>query len=124
MVHHWQAIYRRVLCGGPVLTAALSGIDTPLGTSRKALGCGLRAGPPDASGRVYAHVKTPPTSRRGWRQVSPPRPGRCFAGNPRYIETPAQVAFAVNSLRHSAMRRGGRRYRHRLHGRSARPGEC
>ncbi len=65
ITHHWQAIYRHAFYrGGPVLTSALSGVDTALWDIKgKLLGVPvyeLLGGPTRSKARVYAHVKNDP----------------------------------------------------------------
>src|SRR5579864_9745957 len=69
VVHHWQAIYRHAFYrGGPILTSALSGIDTALWDIKgKALAVPvyeLLGGPTRRRVRVYAHARTPADMRR------------------------------------------------------------
>lgn len=67
VVHHWQAIYRHAFYrGGPILTSALSGIDTALWDIKgKALGVPVyessSAGPP---GIAFACTRTPKHRKR------------------------------------------------------------
>src|SRR3954469_24603876 len=70
VTHHWQAIYRHAFYrGGPVLTSALSGIDTALWDIKgKALGVPvyeLLGGPTRSKVRVYAHARTMTAIRLG-----------------------------------------------------------
>jgi galactonate dehydratase len=102
VVHHWQAIYRHAFYrGGPVLTSALSGIDIALWDIKgKALGVPvyeLLGGPTRRRVRLYAHAGTPAEIRRGRAAgFTAFKTGPAFRRRyPRYIETPAQVRFAV-----------------------------
>jgi galactonate dehydratase len=101
VVHHWQAIYRHAFYrGGEILTSALSGIDMALWDIKgKALGVPvyeLLGGPTRNRVRVYAHASTPERVRealgRGFTafktQPAKRRPAR-------YVETPAEVAYAA-----------------------------
>jgi galactonate dehydratase len=105
VTHHWQAIYRHAFYrGGPVLTSALSGIDMALWDIKgKALGVPvyeLLGGPTRSKVRVYAHVRTPADvkkSRAAGFTVF--KTGPAFRRRyPRYIETPAQVSYAVEQF--------------------------
>jgi galactonate dehydratase len=102
VVHHWQAIYRHAFYrGGPILTSALSGIDMALWDVKgKSLGVPvyeLLGGPTRTRVRVYAHASTPSQMKaqlaRGFTafktQPAKRRPAR-------YVETPAQVRYAVD----------------------------
>jgi galactonate dehydratase len=104
VVHHWQAIYRHAFYrGGPILTSALSGIDTALWDIKgKALGVPvyeLLGGPTRKAVRVYAHGGTPERikelSAKGFT---------AFKTNPakrrpsRYLETPAEVHYAAEKF--------------------------
>ena len=101
VVHHWQAIYRHAFYrGGPILTSALSGIDTALWDIKgKALGVPvyeLLGGPTRRKVRVYAHANTPAAMRpllaRGFTAF---KCGPAKRRNSRYIETPAAVRYAA-----------------------------
>lgn len=104
VVHHWQAIYRHAFYrGGPVLTSALSGIDMALWDIKgKALGVPvyeLLGGPTRRKVRVYAHARTVAALRQGLAAGF--TAFKCqpdFRRNPRYIETPAQVQFAIDKF--------------------------
>lgn len=105
VVHHWQAIYRHAFYrGGPVLTSALSGIDMALWDVKgKALGVPvyeLLGGPTRTKVRVYAHANTPAALKRGLEAgFTAFKAGPTFRRrSPRYIETPAQVGFAVDQF--------------------------
>jgi galactonate dehydratase len=105
VVHHWQAIYRHAFYrGGPLLTSALSGIDMALWDIKgKALGVPvyeLLGGPTRSKVRVYAHVKTPADVQKGMAAgftafKSVPIFKRKY---PRYVESPAQVAHAIEQF--------------------------
>jgi galactonate dehydratase len=105
VVHHWQAIYRHAFYrGGPVLTSALSGIDMALWDIKgKALGVPvyeLLGGPTRSKVRVYAHARTPAAIRQGVAAgFTAFKTGPQFRRKyPRYIETPSQVAYAVEQF--------------------------
>lgn len=105
VVHHWQAIYRHAFYrGGPVLTSALSGIDMALWDIKgKALGVPvyeLLGGPTRTKVRVYAHVRTPADIRKSMTAgFTAFKTGPQFQRKyPRYMETPAQVDFAVEQF--------------------------
>jgi galactonate dehydratase len=112
VVHHWQAIYRHAFYrGGPVLTSALSGIDMALWDIKgKALGVPvyeLLGGPTRSKVRLYYHVQTPADVRRGIAEgftAFKTNPG-FRRRSPRYIESPAQIAEAVQ--RFAELRREG-----------------
>jgi galactonate dehydratase len=104
VVHHWQAIYRHAFYrGGPILTSALSGIDTALWDIKgKALGVPvyeLLGGPTRSRIRVYAHASTPDQIREGLArgftafktQPAKRRPAR-------YVETLAEVRYAADKF--------------------------
>jgi galactonate dehydratase len=105
ITHHWQAIYRHAFYrGGPVLTSALSGIDTALWDIKgKLLGVPvyeLLGGPTRSKVRLYQHVKTSADIRKGIAAgftafKTNPQFRRKY---PRYIESPAQVAYAVEQF--------------------------
>src|SRR5213080_510774 len=102
VTHHWQAIYRHAFYrGGPVLTSALSGIDMALWDIKgKALGVPvyeLLGGPTRSKVRVYAHARTVAAIKAGVAAgFTAFKTGPFFRRNPRYLETPAQVQFAVD----------------------------
>lgn len=122
--HHWQAIYRHAFYrGGPILTSALSGIDQALWDIKgKALGIPVYeffGGPTRQRVKVYAHAGTPevmkaqmakgfnsfktgPASRRGQlANASGYAPASRSVGTRqwnRYVETPAEVDYAVERL--------------------------
>jgi len=105
VVHHWQAIYRHAFYrGGPVLTSALSGIDMALWDIKgKALGVPvyeLLGGPTRSMVRVYEHVRTPADVQKGIAAgFTAFKTGPIFRRKyPRYVETPAQVAHAVEQF--------------------------
>lgn len=105
VVHHWQAIYRHAFYrGGPVLTSALSGIDMALWDLKgKALGVPvyeLFGGPTRTRIRVYAHASNPAALRRGLTAgFTAFKCGPQFRRrSPRYVETPAQVDYAVQQF--------------------------
>jgi galactonate dehydratase len=105
VVHHWQAIYRHAFYrGGPVLTSALSGIDMALWDIKgKALGVPvyeLLGGPTRSKVRVYEHVKTPADIKKGIAAgFTAFKTGPFFRRKyPRYVETPGQVAFAIEQF--------------------------
>ena len=100
-VHHWQAIYRHAFYrGGPILTSALSGIDTALWDIKgKALGVPvyeLLGGPTRRRVRVYAHAGTPDAIKaqlaRGFTAF---KTGPAKRRPSRYIESPKQVQYAA-----------------------------
>jgi galactonate dehydratase len=105
VVHHWQAIYRHAFYrGGPVLTSALSGIDMALWDIKgKALGVPvyeLLGGPTRSKVRLYAAAGTTADIKKGIAAgftafKTGPRFRRRY---PRYIETPAQVRYAVEQF--------------------------
>ncbi|HYT89517.1 MAG TPA: galactonate dehydratase [Gemmataceae bacterium] len=102
VVHHWQAIYRHAFYrGGPILTSALSGIDMALWDIKgKALGVPvyeLLGGPTRRKVRVYAHARSVADLKKGIAAgFTAFKTGPFFRRNPRYLETPAQVQFAVD----------------------------
>src|SRR3954451_1499759 len=105
VAHHWQAIYRHAFYrGGPVLTSALSGIDIALWDIKgKALGVPvyeLLGGPTRKKVRVYAHARTPAAIRKGVADgFTAFKTGPQFRRKyPRYVETPSQVAHAVEQF--------------------------
>jgi galactonate dehydratase len=104
VAHHWQAIYRHAFYrGGPILTSALSGIDQALWDIKgKALGVPvyeLLGGPTRNRVRVYSHAGTPEKMKSDMAlgftafKTGPEkhRPSR-------YIETPAEVQYAVEKF--------------------------
>ena len=104
VVHHWQAIYRHAFYrGGPILTSALSGIDQALWDIKgKALGVPvyeLLGGPTRNKVRAYSHARTPEAMRadvaRGFRAF---KTGPAKRRPARYVETPAEVAYAVEKF--------------------------
>ncbi len=104
VAHHWQAIYRHAFYrGGPILTSALSGIDMALWDIKgKALGVPvyeLLGGPTRNRVRVYSHARTPENVteqlRRGFTAF---KTGPAKRRPARYVETPAQVAYAVEKF--------------------------
>lgn len=112
VTHHWQAIYRHAFYrGGPVLTSALSGIDMALWDIKgKALGVPvyeLLGGPTRSKVRVYAHARTPAAIKAGVAAgFTAFKTGPQFRRRyPRYIETPAQVQYAVEQF--AALRKAG-----------------
>jgi galactonate dehydratase len=105
VTHHWQAIYRHAFYrGGPVLTSALSGIDMALWDIKgKALGVPvyeLLGGPTRSKVRVYTHVRTPADVKKARAAgFTTFKTGPAFRRRyPRYIETPAQVRYAVEQF--------------------------
>jgi len=105
VVHHWQAIYRHAFYrGGPVLTSALSGIDQALWDIKgKALGVPvyeLLGGPTRNRVRVYAHARTPEQIKKKLAQgVTAFKTGPAKRRPARYVETPAQIAYAAEKFR-------------------------
>ena len=104
IVHHWQAIYRHAFYrGGPILTSALSGIDQALWDIKgKALGVPvyeLLGGPTRTRVRVYAHARTPEDikarKQQGFRTF---KTGPAKRRPSRYIETPAEIAYAAEKF--------------------------
>ncbi len=101
VVHHWQAIYRHAFYrGGPILTSALSGIDIALWDIKgKALGVPvyeLLGGPTRRKIRVYAHARSVAALKQGIAAgFTAFKTGPEFRRNPRIIETPAQVQYAI-----------------------------
>ena len=102
VVHHWQAIYRHAFYrGGPILTSALSGIDMALWDIKgKALGVPvyeLLGGPTRTRVRVYAHAAGGPARvkeqlAQGFTAF---KTGPAKRRPSRYVETPAEVRYAV-----------------------------
>ncbi len=99
--HHWQAIYRHAFYrGGPILTAALSGVDVALWDIKgKALGIPIYeffGGPTRDRVRVYSHANSPEQVRadyaKGFRAfktgVAKKRPYRI-------VETPAAIEHSA-----------------------------
>ena len=104
VVHHWQAIYRHAFYrGGPVLTSALSGIDQALWDIKsKALGVPiyeLLGGPTRDRVRVYAHAgsigKIKEKLKQGFTAF---KTGLAKRRPARYVETPAQIAYAAEKF--------------------------
>jgi galactonate dehydratase len=101
VVHHWQAIYRHAFYrGGPILTSVLSGIDQALWDIKgKALGVPvyeLLGGPTRNRVRAYSHARTPEAMKadiaKGFTAF---KTGPAKRRPSRYVETPAEVAYAV-----------------------------
>jgi len=101
VAHHWQAIYRHAFYrGGPILTSVLSGIDMALWDIKgKALGVPvyeLLGGPTRNRVRVYSHARTPEDMKRDMgRGFTAFKTGPAKRRPSRYVETPKQVAYAV-----------------------------
>lgn len=104
VVHHWQAIYRHAFYrGGPILTSALSGIDQALWDIKgKMLGVPvyeLLGGPTRNKVRVYSHARTPEKMRedvaKGFQAF---KTGPAKRRPSRYVETPAEVSYAVEKF--------------------------
>lgn len=104
VVHHWQAIYRHAFYrGGPVLTSALSGIDMALWDIKgKALGVPvyeMLGGPTRNRVRVYAHARTPDAVKEAKaRGFTAFKTGPAKRRPARYVETPAEVHYAVEKF--------------------------
>jgi len=104
VAHHWQAIYRHAFYrGGPILTSALSGIDQALWDIKgKALGVPvyeLLGGPTRTRVRVYAHARTPEQMKAAIKQgFSAFKTGPAKRRPARYVETPAEVQYAVEKF--------------------------
>lgn len=104
VVHHWQAIYRHAFYrGGPILTSALSGIDQALWDIKgKALGVPvyeLFGGPTRNKVRVYGHASSPEVLKRSLAQgFQAFKTGPAKRRPSRYVETPAQVQYAVEKF--------------------------
>ena len=104
VTHHWQAIYRHAFYrGGPVLTSALSGIDQALWDIKgKALGVPvyeLLGGPTRNRVRVYAHSRTPESMKADMKKgFTAFKTGPAKRRPARYIETPAEVKYAVEKF--------------------------
>ena len=104
VTHHWQAIYRHAFYrGGPVLTSALSGIDQALWDIKgKALGVPvyeLLGGPTRNKVRVYAHSRTPESMKADMKKgFTAFKTGPAKRRPARYIETPAEVKYAVEKF--------------------------
>ncbi len=104
VVHHWQAIYRHAFYrGGPILTSALSGIDQALWDIKgKALGVPvyeLLGGPTRNRVRVYAHAGTPERMKEAMKQgFTAFKTGPAKRRPARYMETPAEVHYAVEKF--------------------------
>jgi galactonate dehydratase len=104
VAYHWQAMYRSAFYrGGEILTSAISGIDMALWDIKgKALGVPvyeLLGGPTRTKVRVYAHARTPEAIReqvaRGFTAFKTGVPVRRPS---RFMETPAEVGYAVEQL--------------------------
>jgi galactonate dehydratase len=104
VAHHWQAIYRHAFYrGGPILTSALSGIDQALWDIKgKALGVPvyeLLGGPTRNRVRVYSHARTPEAiikdKQRGFTAF---KTGPAKRRPARYVESPAEVAYAAEQF--------------------------
>jgi galactonate dehydratase len=101
VVHHWQAIYRHAFYrGGPILTSVLSGIDQALWDIKgKALGVPvyeLLGGPTRERVRVYSHARSPEKMREDMKKgFTAFKTGPAKRRPSRYVETPAEVAYAV-----------------------------
>ncbi|MBI3209872.1 MAG: galactonate dehydratase [Candidatus Solibacter usitatus] len=104
VAHHWQAIYRHAFYrGGPILTSALSGIDQALWDIKgKALGVPvyeLLGGPTRNKVRAYSHARTPEAiaadRKRGFTAF---KTGPAKRRAARYIESPAEIAYAVEKF--------------------------
>src|SRR5205809_2581259 len=104
VVHHWQAIYRHAFYrGGPILTSALSGIDQALWDIKgKALGVPvyeLLGGPTRQRIRVYAHATSPEKIKAGIAKgFTAFKTGPAKQRPSRYVETPAEVRYAVKKF--------------------------
>jgi galactonate dehydratase len=104
VAHHWQAIYRHAFYrGGPILTSALSGIDQALWDIKgKALGVPvyeLLGGPTRNKVRVYAHARTPEMLLERKKQgFTAFKTGPAKRRPARYIETPAEVRYAIEQF--------------------------
>ncbi len=104
VAHHWQAIYRHAFYrGGPIMTSALSGIDQALWDIKgKALGVPvyeLLGGPTRNRVRVYSHARTPEAitkdKQRGFTAF---KTGPAKRRPSRYVESPAEVAYAAEQF--------------------------
>lgn len=104
VTHHWQAIYRHAFYrGGPILTSVLSGIDQALWDIKgKALGVPvyeLLGGPTRNKVRVYSHARTPEAMRADMQKgFTAFKTGPAKRRASRYVETPAEVAYAVENF--------------------------
>ncbi|HYZ84733.1 MAG TPA: galactonate dehydratase, partial [Bryobacteraceae bacterium] len=104
VVHHWQAIYRHAFYrGGPILTSALSGIDQALWDIKgKALGVPvyeLLGGPTRNRVRVYSHARTPEKMKEDMKAgFTAFKTGPAKRRPARYVETPGEVAYAVEKF--------------------------
>ncbi len=104
VAHHWQAIYRHAFYrGGPILTSALSGIDQALWDIKgKALGVPvyeLLGGPTRTRVRVYAHARTPDQMKAAIKEgFTAFKTGPAKRRPARYVETPAEVQYAVEKF--------------------------
>lgn len=104
VVHHWQAIYRHAFYrGGPVLTSVLSGIDQALWDIKgKALGVPvyeLLGGPTRNRVRAYSHARTPEKMKEDMKLgFTAFKTGPAKRRPSRYVETPAEVHYAVEKF--------------------------
>lgn len=104
VAHHWQAIYRHAFYrGGPVLTSALSGVDMALWDIKgKALGVPvyeLLGGPTRNRVRVYAHAREPQAMKDAMAKgFTAFKTGPAKRRPARYLETPAEVQYAVEKF--------------------------
>jgi galactonate dehydratase len=104
VVHHWQAIYRHAFYrGGPVLTSVLSGIDQALWDIKgKALGVPvyeLLGGPTRNRIRVYSHAREPERMKADMKRgFTAFKTGPAKRRPSRYVETPAEVQYAVEQF--------------------------
>ncbi|MGH9632337.1 MAG: galactonate dehydratase [Bryobacteraceae bacterium] len=104
VVHHWQAIYRHAFYrGGPILTSALSGIDQALWDIKgKALGVPvyeLLGGPTRNKVRVYSHARSPKAMKEAMAAgFTAFKTGPAKRRPSRYVETPAEVQYAVEKF--------------------------
>jgi len=104
VAHHWQAIYRHAFYrGGPILTSALSGIDQALWDIKgKVLGVPvyeLLGGPTRARVRVYSHAGTPEKMKSDMALgFTAFKTGPAKRRPSRYIESPAEVQYAVENF--------------------------
>jgi galactonate dehydratase len=104
VTHHWQAIYRHAFYrGGPILTSVLSGIDQALWDIKgKALGVPvyeLMGGPTRNKVRAYSHARTPQAMRDDIKKgFTAFKTGPAKRRPSRYVETPAEVSYAVEKF--------------------------
>jgi galactonate dehydratase len=112
IVHHWQAMYRHQFYrGGPVLTSAISGIDTALWDIKgKALGVPvyeLLGGPTRSRVRVYAHVNNDPEllRRRKAEGFTAFKTGVLNGTDSGIVASPAFIHRAVDAF--AALREAG-----------------